>query len=199
MTGVAAEGEGSFLRQGLLVPLDGRKKFRNFWISEASLTNGDGGYFTGLVPCYGGSSLLMLPGSAVSLLKLFFYLAALGLSCGIWTVSCGMRDPVPWPHIEPRPLRWESGALATAPLGKSSGRLLECAFGASSPEGEAVSFGICWYISLRKAEEHPPGFRTGLTWLAQATAKRKDDSDINKVKSSNGPGGDWPQAGLVRP
>ena len=86
-------------------------------ISEASLASRDDGYFTGLVPCYGGSSLLMLPGYAVSLLKLF-YLAALGLSCGIWTVSCGMWDLIPWPHIEPWPLHWESGVSATGPPGK---------------------------------------------------------------------------------
>ena len=38
-------------------------------------------------------------------------------ACGIF--SWGMRDPVPWPGIEPGPLHWERGVLATGPPGKS--------------------------------------------------------------------------------
>ena len=44
--------------------------------------------------------------------KIFTYLGILGLSCSMW-------DLVPWPGIEPRPLRWEQGVLATGPRGKS--------------------------------------------------------------------------------
>ena len=34
-------------------------------------------------------------------------------------LSCGMRDLGPWSGMEPGPLRWERGVLATGPLGKS--------------------------------------------------------------------------------
>ena len=40
--------------------------------------------------------------------KLFFFLAT----------QRGMRDLVPWPGIEPRPLHWERGVLTTGPWGK---------------------------------------------------------------------------------
>ena len=43
---------------------------------------------------------------------LFIYLAAPGLSCGMW-------DLVPWPGIEPKPPDWERGILTTGPPGKS--------------------------------------------------------------------------------
>ena len=36
-------------------------------------------------------------------------------------LSCGMWDLVPWPGIEPWPLHWEHGVLATRPPGKSQG------------------------------------------------------------------------------
>ena len=43
----------------------------------------------------------------IHLLKFLFidliYLAAVGLSCGMWTLICSMWDQVPWPGIEPRP------------------------------------------------------------------------------------------------
>ena len=41
-----------------------------------------------------------------------FILSAQGLSCNMW-------DLVPWPGVEPRPLHWEHGVLATGPPGKS--------------------------------------------------------------------------------
>ena len=47
---------------------------------------------------------------------LLIYLAAPGLSCGMWAL-------VPQPGIEPRPLHWEHGVLTTGPPGKSGGRL----------------------------------------------------------------------------
>lgn len=40
-----------------------------------------------------------------------FITAALGLSSGMW-------DLVPGPGVEPRPLHWEYGILATGPPGK---------------------------------------------------------------------------------
>ena len=40
-------------------------------------------------------------------------------SCGMWALSCSMWDLVPWPGVEPRPLHWECGVLATGPPGKS--------------------------------------------------------------------------------
>ena len=42
-----------------------------------------------------------------------------GLSCGMSTVSCGMKDQVPWQEIELGPLRWEFKVPATWLLGKS--------------------------------------------------------------------------------
>ena len=50
---------------------------------------------------------------------MFIYLAAPGLSCSMWTLSCGMWDLVPCPGIKPGPLHWECGLLATGPPGKS--------------------------------------------------------------------------------
>ena len=59
----------------------------------------------------------------------FIYLAASGLncfhvacgifSCGMRTLSSSMWDLVPWPGIEPGPLHWKHGVLATGPPGKS--------------------------------------------------------------------------------
>ena len=40
------------------------------------------------------------------------YLATLGLSCGMW-------DLAPWPGLNPGPLHWGQGVLATGPLGES--------------------------------------------------------------------------------
>ena len=45
------------------------------------------------------------------------YLAAPGLSCGLWHL-------VPWPGIRPGPLHWERGVLAAGPPGKSLWQLL---------------------------------------------------------------------------
>ena len=48
--------------------------------------------------------------------------AALGifdLGCSRQTVSCSVRDLVPWSGLEPGPLRRECGVLATGPPGKS--------------------------------------------------------------------------------
>ena len=55
---------------------------------------------------------------------LFTYLAVPGLSWGIWTLSCSVRDLVPWPGIEPGPLHWEHGVLPTGPPEKSRGLCL---------------------------------------------------------------------------
>ena len=44
--------------------------------------------------------------------KIFIYLGVLGLSCRMWGL-------VPWRGIEPGPLHWEQGVLATGPPGKS--------------------------------------------------------------------------------
>ena len=75
--------------------------------------------------------------------SLFFYLCSCclfscaDLSCStqdlssslqIRTLSCGVRDLVPWPSIEPRPLHWEHGALATGPPGKSLSSVLKLFF-----------------------------------------------------------------------
>ena len=52
----------------------------------------------------------------------FIYLAALGLSCNMWILSCDTWDLVPWPGIEPgHPLHWESRVLTSGPWGKSPG------------------------------------------------------------------------------
>ena len=40
-------------------------------------------------------------------------------SCSMRTLSCSLRDLVPWPGIEPRPLLWEHGVLTTGPPVKS--------------------------------------------------------------------------------
>ena len=48
----------------------------------------------------------------IFLLLLPLYLAAPGLSCGMW-------DLVTCPGIKPSPLHWEHGVLATGPLGQS--------------------------------------------------------------------------------
>ena len=54
--------------------------------------------------------------------NLFIYLAVLSLSCGKWdrhcgmpTLSCVMRDLVPWPGIEPRPPTLEAPSLSQSP------------------------------------------------------------------------------------
>ena len=63
---------------------------------------------------------------------LLFNLVMAGLSCsmqdlqsllqyagsfrwGIWALSCGMWDLVPWPRIDPVPVHWEHRVLATGP------------------------------------------------------------------------------------
>ena len=51
---------------------------------------------------------------------LYTYLAMLGLSCkhtGSLAVAWGISAP--WPGVEPGPLHWERGVLATGPPGKS--------------------------------------------------------------------------------
>ena len=50
---------------------------------------------------------------------IFIYVAVLGLSSGIQTLSRSTWDLVHWPGMEPRPLLWEHGVLATGPPGKS--------------------------------------------------------------------------------
>ena len=40
------------------------------------------------------------------LVYLFIYLAALGLSCGMWTLSCDVWDLVPWPGVDPKSPVW---------------------------------------------------------------------------------------------
>ena len=40
-------------------------------------------------------------------------------SCGRWVPSCGTWELVPWSGIEPGPLHWECGVLATGPPEKS--------------------------------------------------------------------------------
>lgn len=94
-------------------------------ISEASLTGGEGGCFTGLVPCCGGSSLLMLPGHAASLLKLLFLIwlhPVLVVEYALLAVACAAQFP---DHIRnPGPLHWDSRGLAAGPPAKSSGQIL---------------------------------------------------------------------------
>ena len=49
-------------------------------------------------------------------------------SLGMQTLSCGMWDLIPWPGIEPGPLRalgvWERGILATGSTGQSHHSLM---------------------------------------------------------------------------
>ena len=47
------------------------------------------------------------------------YLAVLGLSCSLQTVSYSMWDLVPEQGSDPGPLHWEHGVLTTGPPGKS--------------------------------------------------------------------------------
>ena len=51
--------------------------------------------------------------------SLIFIAACVIFSCDTWTLSCSMWDLVPLPGIEPRPLHWKHGVLATRPPGKS--------------------------------------------------------------------------------
>ena len=51
--------------------------------------------------------------------KLKTYLAWLGLSHGTGVFNCSTWDLVPRPGIEPGPLHWERGVLATGPPVKS--------------------------------------------------------------------------------
>ena len=44
-----------------------------------------------------------------------FYLAASGLSCGMWAISCSLRDLVPNQGSNLGPLHWERRILATGP------------------------------------------------------------------------------------
>ena len=52
--------------------------------------------------------------------KKFICLAVMGLSCSMWTFSCGVWDLVPCPGIKPGPLHREHGVFVTGPPGKSS-------------------------------------------------------------------------------
>ena len=49
---------------------------------------------------------------------LFTYLAALGLSCSMWTFSCGVWEVFPDQGSNPGALHWEHRVLATGPSGK---------------------------------------------------------------------------------
>ena len=53
-------------------------------------------------------------------LKIFvcIYLAALGLTGGMQTLSCGTWDPAPDQALNAGPLRWKCGVLVTGPPGK---------------------------------------------------------------------------------
>ena len=51
--------------------------------------------------------------------SLIFVAACRIFHCSMQTLSCSMWDLVPWPGIEPGPLHWECGVLATGPPGKS--------------------------------------------------------------------------------
>ena len=53
--------------------------------------------------------------SANYLFFFFFYLAVPGLRCSMQTCSCGMRDLVPRPGMEPVLPPWKHGVLATGP------------------------------------------------------------------------------------
>ena len=77
-------------------------------------------YFWLLLPNLQRIGYLAVPWSINFFKKqIFIYLAAPGLSCSIWTLSCGMWDLVLRPGIKPGPLHWECGVLATGPPGKS--------------------------------------------------------------------------------
>ena len=55
------------------------------------------------------------------LILLYIYLfAVLDLSCGTRSLRCSMWDLVPCQGLNPGPLHWELGVLATGPPGKSS-------------------------------------------------------------------------------
>ena len=54
------------------------------------------------------------------LILLYIYLfAVLDLSCGTRSLRCSMWDLVPCQGLNPGPLHWELGVLATGPPGKS--------------------------------------------------------------------------------
>ena len=53
-------------------------------------------------------------------LLIFIYLAETGLSCGMCSLfSCSLWDQFPDQGLNPDPLHWELGVLATRPSGKS--------------------------------------------------------------------------------
>ena len=98
---------------------------------------------------------------------LFIYdLAALGLRCGTW-------DLVPCQGLNPGPLHWELGVLATGPPGKSH-RCLN--FG--EQHYSRVGHGYCysWYLNC-------------LPYLACLSGTKLPPSDLGKAdRHSRGPG-----------
>ena len=67
-----------------------------------------------------------------SFLNIYFYWSGCPRSSlqhvgsSLWSLSWGMWDPVPWPGIEPGPLQWKLGVLATGSPGKSWYSFLTC-------------------------------------------------------------------------
>ena len=124
------------------------------------------------VPCIGRWILNHCTTRGASIFFLIFiYLAALGLSCGMWDLrchvrdfhcsmrdlfflffSCGMRDLVPWPGIEPGPPALGAGVLTTGPAGKSQQHLLNKVpfFPHQIEISPLLHFksNLCWYLFL---------------------------------------------------
>ena len=93
-------------------------------------------------------------------------MAALGLRCGTW-------DLVPCQGLNPVPLHWELGVLATGPPGKSHGCLN---FG--EQHYSRVGHGYCysWYLNC-------------LPYLARLSGTKLPPSDLGKAnRHSRGPG-----------
>ena len=93
----------SFHGQGVTLGREGRKAMRQE------------DHLQGMCVCMRGSPANLVPfvcSPFFLFLKIFIYL-------DVPSLICGRQHLVPWPRMEPSPLHWERGVLATGPPGKS--------------------------------------------------------------------------------
>ena len=90
-------------------------------------------------------------------------------ACRIFSFCCGPWDLVPWPGLNPGPLPWEHGVLATGPPGKSllppsysKILLISCYF----PDP-------CWFRWISSVDERlwPPFLHQKWQWLPHLTGQ----------------------------
>ena len=67
-------------------------------------------------------------------------------TCGIFDLSRGLRNVVPWSGIKPRPLHWEHVVLATGPPGKS----LVCICWPQTLKVSLRKSHLCWSCVIRR-------------------------------------------------